>query len=236
MNAENPRPAPVKPVPPFPCRIAIALAFSLPNLALAMGEGTGNICDQAALQAAERSGVPPQIMLAITRVETGRAMGGSLQPWPWTINKGGEGHWFKSRDEALAFASPEIEAGATNIDIGCFQLNLRWHAGAFPSLEAMFDPDANASYAADFLTDLHQRKGNWVDAVAAYHSETPEHAKRYVEQIEAVLASLEMPATPDTRTETKPNRFPLLQPGGRGSNGSLVPVSGGLTPLFAKEP
>lgn len=236
MLAENPRLAPVKPVPSDLRLLAFALAIALPNATRAIGLDSGHVCDQAALTAAEDTGVPPQIMLAIARVESGRAKGDELEPWPWTINKGGEGHWFDNLEDAVAFAGPEVEAGTTNMDIGCFQLNLRWHARAFPSLEAMFDPEANARYAADFLNELHLRKGNWVDAVAAYHSETPEYAKTYVEKVEAVLTSLVQPALEAPPPELRGNRFPLLQPGLAGSNGSLVPISSGLAPLFAQEP
>lgn len=207
-----------------------------PGLATAITNDPAALCDQAALAEAERAGIPPQVMLAITRVETGRNRDGGLQPWPWTINQGGEGHWFATVAEAIAFAAPEIDAGTTNMDIGCFQLNLRWHAGAFSSLDQMFDPMANAAYAADFLTDLHQRKGNWVDAVAAYHSETPEHAANYIEKVESVLSTLSTLPETSEGPEQRENLFPLLQAGQSGAMASLVPAGHGATPLFAMVP
>lgn len=204
------------------------------------------LCDRAALLAAQAHDVPAQVMLAITRVETGQSHAGGQGPWPWTINLGGEGHWFPTADEAVAFADSQMQAGTTNMDIGCFQLNLRWHAEGFASLNDMFDPMANADYAAGFLTRNYEEKGNWVDAVAAYHSSTPEFARIYVEKVEAVLADLTPQMAGDMGTEgldevvPHVNGFPLLQPGApsdrSASNGSLVSFGAGLAPLFAAMP
>ena len=201
-------------------------------------------CDTAALIAAETHGVPPQVMRAITRVETGRQRDGVLQPWPWAVNRAGASHWFDTAQEAETFVQEAIDAGQSNIDIGCFQLNLHWHGEQFPSLQAMFDPQQNADYAARFLVENHERTGNWVDAVATYHSATPAHAEVYIEKVETVLAALGpdgdvTPQTPDHMTDPPPgreNRFPLLQPGGSGTLASLVPTGRSATPLFLAMP
>ena len=59
------------------------------------------LCDTAAHQAAQESGVPVSVMLAITRAETGRSLSGRLSPWPWAINRAGRGAWFPSQEEAI---------------------------------------------------------------------------------------------------------------------------------------
>lgn len=178
-------------------------------------------CDIAALRAAEVVGVPAQLMLAIARVETGRQIDGKVAPWPWTVNLEGQGHWFENAIDAASFVQSAINAGQSNLDIGCFQLNLRWHAKGFDNLDTMFDPVENAHYAAVYLKRLHAEKGNWVDAAAAYHSATPEHAKSYVEKLEAVLASL--PSLVDAAPSQVSNSFPLLQSGEPRGLASLVP-------------
>lgn len=193
-------------------------------------------CDQAALAVAEKWDVPPQVMLAITRVETGQFRDDKLRPWPWTINQAGNGQWFATAAEAIAAVEPALQAGATNIDIGCFQLNVHWHSKAFSSLEEMFDPVANAAYAAQFLAELHARKGNWVDAVAAYHSESPERASAYVEKIEAVLADLPPITETPQPSAARQNLFPLLQPGNNGAMASLMPAQQAATPFFSQVP
>jgi len=147
-----------------------------------------DLCLQAAHQAARESGVPYAVMRTITQIETGRTRNGTLEPWPWTINMQGQGHWFDSREEALAFATRHHAAGARSFDTGCFQINYRWHAENFASLEEMFDPLANARYAAAFLTSLHAETGDWSRAAGFYHSRTVEHATRYRRRFDSVLA------------------------------------------------
>lgn len=211
-----------------------------------MAKAQHRLCDAAALQAADIHGIPPQIMLAITRVETGREDGGALRPWPWAVNAAGQSHWFASYPEALAFVQDAATAGQSNLDIGCFQLNLHWHGAAFPSLEVMFDPTQNADYAAQFLLKNHVETGNWVDAVARYHSRTPEHATAYIEKVERVLAMMQADGPPAGQfvpapegveaPTTRNNSYPLLQPGARAGLASIVPTAAALPPLFAATP
>lgn len=219
----------------LPCLFVVsaqtAAAASLPE-----------ICDHAALRSAARNGVPPQVMLAITRVETGRNHQGALAPWPWAVNVNGESFWFDSQEDAADFAQTQIDGGQTNIDLGCFQLNWRWHGENFPSVADMLDPGDNAEYAAGFLTEQHGKRGNWVDAVAAYHSTTPEYAETYIEKVEAVLMDLSANTasveefSPDPARAPAPNTFPLLQAGESGSLASLVPSGGALGPVFLVAP
>ena len=203
---------------------------------------TSVVCDGAARSVAAKYGIPTQVMLAITRVETGRVLDGELRPWPWAINADGQSHWFASGEDAATHVKEKISQGLTNIDLGCFQLNLRGHGAAFSSIEQMLDPLANADYAAKFLVVNRERTGNWVDAVAAYHSSTPEHAAAYVEKIEVVLKELtrfpdSVSAAADT-PETTPNtnEFPLLRSGASGSIASIVPSASAARPLFEAAP
>ena len=46
--------------------------------------------------------MPQAVLHAIALTETGRPDGGRLRPYPWAINREGKGHWFASREEALA--------------------------------------------------------------------------------------------------------------------------------------
>jgi len=205
----------------------VSIAHVCPSLAATDQPHT--ICDIAAQQAAENTGVPLSVLMSIARVETGTSITGALTPWPWTANLGGKGYFFQTMDEAIAFSAQHIDAGTINFDVGCFQINLRWHSKGFTSLENAFDPMANANYAANFLARLHQDTGNWSDAVATYHSRTPEHAQTYLEKVKSVWSELQSSGTevPTPAEEPPPmrvNTFPLLQPG-TGTGGSLVPQS-----------
>lgn len=188
------------------------------------------LCDDAAHMAAISQDVPKDILLAITRVETDRGSG----PWPWTINQAGTGAWFESAEQAVVAAQAILESGETNLDIGCFQLNHRWHGAAFSSLSAMIDPENNASYAAWFLSDLYRQQGSWPAAVAAYHSRTEQNAERYLARIETVLAS--MTAVPLQQPALHENGYPFLQPGFKGAAGSLVPLQSARGALVTGTP
>jgi len=95
-----------------------------------------------------------------------------VQPWPWTIDVGGDGRFFATKAEAVA-ATRELQAqGVASIDVGCLQVNLAYHPAAFAGLQEAFDPVANSLYAARFLRLLFSQTEDWPAAVAAYHSQT----------------------------------------------------------------
>ncbi len=193
------------------------------------------ICLQAAFDAAQAMNVPYRVLAAITLVETGRELKGVLRSWPWAINNAGEGYWLENKSDALRLVRELSNRGETNIDTGCFQLNLRWHRENFASIEAMIDPFENAKYAAAFLQNLYNEHGTWLAAVGAYHSRNEKFAARYRAKFSDVLNELEqkpemlqlterMPAV--TRQEApRVNHFPfLVATDGYAGIGSLVPV------------
>ncbi|RED12778.1 transglycosylase SLT domain-containing protein [Pontivivens insulae] len=165
-------------------RVLMALVMSaLPALA-------SDICLRAADLAAQRHDIPRDVMRAITLTETGRRADGQFSPWPWTVNMEGAGHWFDDLGAALAFIAPHHARGARSYDVGCFQLNWRWHGENFPDLETMFDPDRNADYAARYLRGHYEAFGDWTRAAGRYHSGTPEYATRYAARFAEIRASL----------------------------------------------
>lgn len=197
------------------------------------------LCDRAALAASEEVGVPLEVLRAITRMETGRKdpHSGVFAPWPWATNEGGSGLWFEGQIGALSHAQSRLAQGVTNIDIGCFQLNFRWHSSAFSSLRDMFDPMENARYAASYLLDQYRRTGDWSTAAGAYHSGTKELALAYRARFDATMAELAQTAgTTESEADEEPaprhNGFPLLVADGQGRGGSLVPLSSVARPLF----
>lgn len=225
-----------------------------PHPALATEGDDSHVCDQISALASAQTGVPLSVLKAISLTETGRTRGGEMRPWPWTVNMEGKGVWFDTEDEARAYVYKHFKRGARSIDIGCFQINYKWHHQNFSSLEELFDPLANGLYAAQFLSELYQEKGNWKDAAGAYHSRTPKFANRYKERFAKFqvtfadqdnqpfrIANADPSGTssahdPAARASTEPraNNFPLLQLGqGQRGMGSLVPISSsGATPLF----
>ncbi len=133
--------------------------------------------------------MPAGLLGAIAKVETGRrAPDGSVQPWPWSYNAAGDGRYAASNAEALQEVRALQARGVRSIDIGCMQVNLLHHPGAFPDLEAGFDPATNVAYAVRFLRELHARTGDWHQAVALYHSATPERGLIYQQRVMAALS------------------------------------------------
>jgi hypothetical protein len=189
-------------------------------------------CERAALRASREVGVPIAVLRTIALAESGRTQDGGFRPWPWTANFGGDGQWFETSHDAQLAVAERQATGATNIDIGCFQINLRWHGDAFPDLATMFDPDTNALHAARFLARLHDETGSWPDAAAAYHSRTPEHAQRYRARFETLYADLTGALPGMEEAFLRVNGFPLLQAGDAGAMGSLVPKQAGGPSLF----
>jgi hypothetical protein len=197
-------------------RLAVAALLLLAALAGGAGKAQGSdyadLCERAIIEGARRGGVPVEVLHAIALTETGRIENGRLRPWPWAINREGQGHWFRSREEALAFARASVAAGRPSFDVGCVQVNYRWHGHAFPSLEAMLDPEWTATYAAQFLRTLYESRGSWSEAAGAYHSLTPEFAAIYRARFDRILASLEPPdptriaALPTGRASTRAER------------------------------
>lgn len=227
----------------------LMLAAALPARAFApAATDAPSLCLAAAQKASRATGVPLEVLMAISLTESGRKAEGRFAPWPWTLNVAGKGFFLPDRQAALDLARRTLEGGETSFDLGCFQVNYRWHGAAFDSIEAMLDPDRNALYAAQFLAGLHAESGDWSVAAGHYHSRTPEHAARYRQIFNRHFAALGGDAlaalaaadpgpggAPEaTGRRVRVNQFPLLQAGAPPlAMGSLVPVQPGRGGLFA---
>jgi hypothetical protein len=91
----------------------------------------------------------------------------------------GVGRHFDSKEEALAEVEILMTKGIRNIDVGCMQINLKYHENAFKNISLAFDPKTNTEYAATFLKKLYGREKNWMHAAGAFHSTTPDKNLRY---------------------------------------------------------
>ncbi|MCT2577121.1 MAG: lytic transglycosylase domain-containing protein [Mesorhizobium sp.] len=148
--------------------LASALAtISISSLAATVAaKAAPNPCEPEILRAADRYGVPAGILYAVGLTETGKK--GSLQPN--ALNVEGKVVFPRSRGEALATFENARREGKTLIDLGCMQINHRYHGAQFRSVEDMLDPHQNVDYAARFLASLHARHMTWSMAVARYHA------------------------------------------------------------------
>lgn len=133
---------------------------------IAMGEPVGNPCSTAISKAEKKYNLPPRILQAISITESGQGN----QPSPWAMNIKGRPHYAKSPQEVEAIVARY--GSSASIDIGCAQVNLRWHGPRFDDWRSLINPDVNADYAAFHLVELKSELGSWGRAVAAYHSRT----------------------------------------------------------------
>ncbi|WP_428393560.1 transglycosylase SLT domain-containing protein [Lichenicoccus sp.] len=184
---------------PLAVLVAALLTLLFPRLVLAGQPGDATLCQQATASAERLTGVPNELLDAISRVESGRyddAQHGA-RAWPWTINEEGHGHFYASKNEAVQAAQGFQARGIRSIDVGCTQINLMYHPTAFASLDDAFDPTQNANYAARFLTELFHQVGSWPHAAAAYHSQTPELGTDYQRRVlEAWADPINQPDVP----------------------------------------
>jgi hypothetical protein len=171
----------------------VTVGFSLPPLhaepVSAQTGSPGLLCRQSIAAAERGSGIPPHLLAAIGRVESGRRdlVTGDFNPWPWTANAEGQGFFYDSRAAAVAAVRAMQARGIRSIDVGCMQVNLMHHPDAFASLDVAFDPLANTAYAARFLKELYAQSGDWTKATAAYHSATPDIGAEYQRKVLAAL-------------------------------------------------
>jgi len=142
----------------------------------------------AAIRRVEAEGrLPRGLLTAVALTESGRRdpESGTVGPWPWTADNGGDGRYFDSEAEAVGWVEELRRAGRQSVDVGCMQVNLMHHPDAFASLRQAFDPAANVAYGARFLTALHDETGSWDRAVERYHSAEPGVGEAYRERVYA---------------------------------------------------
>lgn len=125
-----------------------------------------NICEAEMIRASRESGVPLPVLYAVALTETGQRDG--LRAYAMNIH--GRPAFHATLGEALATFDRVRRQGETLVDIGCMQINFRYHGKKFASVEEMFAPSRNVDYAAGFLKDLRRTEGSWTATVARYHA------------------------------------------------------------------
>lgn len=145
------------------------------------------LCEIAADKAEADYQIKPNLLQTIASVESGRwnAEAGKRVAWPWTVHAKGKGRYYKTKAEAIAAVQDLQRRGITNIDVGCMQINLKYHGTAFKNLDEAFDPQKNANYSAQFLRSLYKRnKQNWTKTAMHYHSRNFRRGTNYKNRLE----------------------------------------------------
>lgn len=152
-------------------------ALSLLTIAFQLGFGVyevqaEGVCRQLIPLVAQEVGVPSQLLTAISQVES--------RHQTYAVNDQGQSLKFSTLKEAQAYVQEQINQGNDNMDLGCLQINWRYHQQHFADLKQVLHPYFNIRYAALFLKQLYRTLGSWSKAVAAYHSRTVEKGQGYV--------------------------------------------------------
>lgn len=154
-----------------------------PNSAVYGANST--VCRQVISQTERALRLPIGIMQAISLAESGRWDKSSRShfAWPWTVMAHGKGRFYPTKAAAIAAVRKLQAEGLQNIDVGCMQVNLKYHPKAFNSLEDAFDPVLNARYAADLFVRLRTANKSITRAVAHYHSTTRARNRPYTKKV-----------------------------------------------------
>ncbi len=145
------------------------------------------LCEIAADRAEARYQIKSNLLQTIASVESGRwnVEAGRRVAWPWAVHANGRGWYFKTKAEAVAAVQELQRKGITNIDVGCMQINLKYHGTAFQNLDEAFDPQKNADYSARFLKKLYERnKQDWSKTAMHYHSRNMRLGNNYKSRLE----------------------------------------------------
>lgn len=137
------------------------------------------VCRQLISTIAQEVGVPERLLTAMARVESGHQC--------YAVNNSGQSLTFKTMQEAKDYVQEQIQQGNENIDLGCLQVNWRYHQQHFTSPTQLLHPYNNIRYAALFLKQLYHTLGSWSKAVGAYHSRTLEKGQGYMVKVAAAI-------------------------------------------------
>jgi hypothetical protein len=145
------------------------------------------VCEEIAREVEKKNKLPKNILTSISLVEAGRRdKDGLIKSWPWSLNHAGKSMFFDTKAKALEYLKKNITPAFKNIDVGCMQINVRWHRKNFDTLEAMINPRKNIEYAALFLSNLKSAHGSWEEAIKHYHSSTPKLNVKYYAKVQKV--------------------------------------------------
>lgn len=175
-------------------------------------DNAGHLCTRQVVRSERRYGIPRHLLAAVAATETGRwhSRLGTFIPWPWTLNVEGKPYFFHSKREAVEAVKAFQAQGKQSIDVGCMQVNLKYHPNAFANISQALEPSFNVDYAARFLRGHYDAERRWKTAVGRYHSHTPQYADRYISNVYQKWYGLAGNAVATTATSGKqlpPRRY-----------------------------
>ncbi len=157
-------------------------ALSADNVSRNLSDDLSSPCLVAIQKYGIPQGVPAKVLYGIAKTESGFR--------PWALNVRGHSWIGKSRARLKHKIIALQKAGYKSFDVGCMQINYRWHGDRFETMDHMIDPNHNVYHASKFLLDLYREFGTWSKAVAAYHSRNPQRGQDYLRLVVRSLSTV----------------------------------------------
>ncbi|UZE16050.1 transglycosylase SLT domain-containing protein [Pseudomonas sp. B21-054] len=120
--------------------------------------------------AAQRMGVPAELLFAVALQESGIILRGQRLPWPWTLNVTGGSRYFYRESDACDTLQRALKQHPTlQIDAGLTQINLGHQRHFYRHPCELLRPHRNVEVAATILRNHHRQGEDWLLAAGRYH-------------------------------------------------------------------
>lgn len=150
-----------------------------------------NSCEKTIESIELQTDIPKGLLLGIGKAEAIRKIKNKYIIWPWTINHAGKSMFFDTKKQMTNYVFKNLKKNDFNIDVGCMQINIKWHKNNFKKIADMFEVSPNISYAASFLLQLKNKHGSWDKAIKHYHSSDPKKNIPYLIKVKSFWKKLE---------------------------------------------
>jgi hypothetical protein len=180
-------------------------SLELARVGKPLGIPTNQVCKYYAEYNEAKFKLPYGYLQAIILKESGKTDNKSKKFYahPWTISlnfpQGNKAFYLKDRTTAEKKLKELLSKGYKNIDIGCGQINYKWHVHNKLDLDKIFDPKYNLSYSAKYLSSLKVHHKTWNEAVGRYHSATVDKKIRYRNGVMHILKHKVLPLNTDNK-------------------------------------
>ena len=170
----------------FTALIIFTLSFLiLVKEALADNIDKLKLCENTIESVELQTDIPKGLLLGIGKAEAIRKINNKYIIWPWTINHAGKSLFFDNKEQMKNYVFKNLKRKDFNIDVGCMQINIKWHKNNFKKISDMFEVNPNISYAASFLKQLKNKHGSWDKAIKHYHSSDPKKNNPYLIKVKS---------------------------------------------------
>ena len=149
------------------------------------------LCENTIESIELQTDIPKGLLLGIGKAEAIRKINNKFIIWPWTINHAGKSLFFDNKEQMKNYVFKNLKRKDFNIDVGCMQINIKWHKNNFKKISDMFEVNPNISYAASFLKQLKNKHGSWDKAIKHYHSSDPKKNNPYLIKVKSFWKKVE---------------------------------------------